>query len=155
MIVRDEEEFLDACLESAKGVADEIVVLDTGSVDRTAEIARSHGARVYSHPWRDSYSEARNAGIDLATGDWILILDADERLDESAKPIIRGAVLDPRCAAYEFCQRNYYADDPLAGAGFEIPPQQAGGEGVSLHLELLLVSSESDDFHRPTPRRWA
>ena len=144
MIVRDEEEFLDACLESAKGVADEIVVLDTGSVDRTAEIARSHGARVYSHPWRDSYSEARNAGIDLATGDWILILDADERLDESAKPIIRGAVLDPRCAAYEFCQRNYYADDgsdALAGAGFEIPPQQGVEDG-------------SDVIVNPTCRLW-
>lgn len=114
MIVRDEEEFLDASLESVKVIADEIVVLDTGSTDLTAEIARSHGARVYDHPWHDSYSEARNAGIDLATGDWVLILDADERLDESARAVIRQAVLDKRYAAYEFYQRNYYSDDETA-----------------------------------------
>lgn len=107
MIVRDEEQFLDACLSSARGVADEIVVLDTGSTDRTAEIARSHGARVHSHAWADSYSEARNAAIDLATGDWILILDADECLDESAGPAILAAVQDPSREAYLLPQRNY------------------------------------------------
>lgn len=111
MIVRDEEEFIAGCLQSAAGVADEIVVLDTGSVDRTAEIARAHGARVYDHRWQDSYSEARNAAIDLATGDWILVLDADERLDAHAGPIIRKAVRGGCFTAYEFIQRNYYSDD--------------------------------------------
>ena len=114
MIVRDEEDFLDACLRSVEGVVEEIVVLDTGSSDSTVEIARSHGARVYDHPWKDSYSEARNACIDLATGDWILVLDADERLDESAKSVIRKAVFDENFAAYEFYQRNYYSDEDTA-----------------------------------------
>ena len=111
MIVRDEEEFLAGCLESAAGVVDEIVILDTGSADRTAEIARAFGARVYDHRWRDSYSEARNAAIDLATGSWILVLDADERLDARAGAIIRKAVRDGCFTAYEIIQRNYYSDD--------------------------------------------
>lgn len=114
MIVRDEEEFLDGCLRSAAGIVDEIVILDTGSTDRTVDIARSHGARVWDHPWQDSYSEARNAAIELATGDWILILDADERLDASAGPIICRAVRESCSTAYEFLQKNYYSDDEVS-----------------------------------------
>lgn len=107
MIVRDEEEFLDACLQSVNRVADEIVILDTGSTDLTVEIARSYGARVYVHPWNNSFSEARNAAIDLATGDWILVLDADERLDESSKQLIRSAVNNTGSDAYYLSQHNY------------------------------------------------
>jgi len=80
MIVKDEEEFLPRCLESVKDVVDEMVIVDTGSTDRTVEIAEAYGAKVYSHPWRDSFSEARNYGLQFATGDWILQLDADEEL---------------------------------------------------------------------------
>lgn len=111
MIVRDEEAFLDDCLRGVQGVVDEIVVVDTGSVDRTPEIARSHGARVHFRAWTDSYSEARNAAIDLATGDWILILDADERLDEASKAAIIGAVRDGAHEAYVLSQRNYCSDE--------------------------------------------
>lgn len=80
MIVRDEEAQLDRCLTSVRGVVDEIVVVDTGSVDRTAEIARSYGATVVDVPWTDHFADARNAGLEVATGDWIVYLDADEAL---------------------------------------------------------------------------
>lgn len=80
LIVRDEERFLDRCLASLRGHVDEICVLDTGSSDRTLEIARSHGAIVSCRPWDDDFSAARNASLDLATGDWILQIDADEEL---------------------------------------------------------------------------
>ena len=78
MIVRDEEENLPRCLASLKDLADEIIVVDTGSKDRTVEIAQSFGAKVYNHPWQDDFSLHRNQSIDYSTGDWILIADADD-----------------------------------------------------------------------------
>jgi glycosyltransferase involved in cell wall biosynthesis len=80
MIVRDEEPNLAECLESAADLADEIVVVDTGSVDRTPDIARQFGARVIDFPWVDSFAAARNESLRHATGDWIFWLDADERI---------------------------------------------------------------------------
>ncbi len=64
-----------------RGIADEIVLVDTGSRDETIKIARSFGARVLPHKWRDDFAAARNAGLEVATGDWILCIDADERLE--------------------------------------------------------------------------
>jgi tetratricopeptide (TPR) repeat protein len=80
LIVRDESAFLPGCLESLSGIVDEIVVVDTGSVDGTPEIARRFGATIVHHPWRNDFSEARNVSLDLAGGEWILYIDADERL---------------------------------------------------------------------------
>ncbi|HEY5341199.1 MAG TPA: glycosyltransferase [Candidatus Aquilonibacter sp.] len=80
MIVRDEEGFLPASLRSVAGVADEIVVVDTGSTDRSIEIARSFGASVYEHAWRDDFAWARNRSLEHAAHRWILVLDADEEL---------------------------------------------------------------------------
>ncbi len=80
MIVRDEQDNLPRCLRSVKDVVDEMCVVDTGSQDRTREVASALGARVVDRPWDDHFAEARNASLDLAGGDWILVLDADEEL---------------------------------------------------------------------------
>jgi tetratricopeptide (TPR) repeat protein len=80
MIVRDEQSHLPACLESIRDLVDEIVIVDTGSSDATISIARSFGARVHVHPWNGDFAEARNAGLELASGAWILYIDADERV---------------------------------------------------------------------------
>jgi tetratricopeptide (TPR) repeat protein len=80
MIVKDEEEMLPACLEAIAPAVDEIVVVDTGSTDRTVEIARSFGATVIEHEWNGSFSDARNVSFDAATCDWVMYLDADEVL---------------------------------------------------------------------------
>ena len=72
LIARDEEANLPRCLSSLAGVVDGICLLDTGSADRTLEIARSFGARTASLPWDDDFSVSRNACLDLAEGDWIL-----------------------------------------------------------------------------------
>jgi tetratricopeptide (TPR) repeat protein len=85
MIMRDEEEHLARCLASVQGVVDEIVIVDTGSVDRSVEIAESFGAHVLHEEWRGDFATPRNTGIDAATGDWILILDADEELMDGAR----------------------------------------------------------------------
>ncbi len=81
MIVKNEEHNLGACLASAAGLAGDIVVADTGSTDRTVEIAREYGARVFSFPWVDSFAAARNESLRHAIGKWVLWLDADDRLD--------------------------------------------------------------------------
>lgn len=83
MIVRDEEENLAACLESARKAVDEIVIIDTGSVDRTVEIARRYTDRVFNYAWHDDFSAARNYAIERANSEWLLSLDADEELDLS------------------------------------------------------------------------
>jgi tetratricopeptide (TPR) repeat protein len=79
IIVKDEAEHLDACLASLHGLADEIVVVDTGSTDRSVAVAEAHGAVVAHEPWQGDFATPRNRGLDLATGDWILYVDADER----------------------------------------------------------------------------
>lgn len=80
MIVKDEEKNLPRCLDSVAEIADEIIVVDTGSTDRTVEIAKSYGAKIISSPWRDDFSFHRNESIEKATCDWILRIDADEEL---------------------------------------------------------------------------
>ncbi len=95
MIARDEEPFLPACLESVSGVVDEIVLVDTGSTDATIRIALAFGARVERLPWADDFSAPRNLAVDRARGDWILQLDADERLAPGARQGLRAVMARP------------------------------------------------------------
>ncbi len=81
MIVKDEEEMLPGCLEPLAGIVDEMIVVDTGSTDRTVEIAESFGAKVVHFPWNGSFADARNASIEAASGDWLIYLDADEHME--------------------------------------------------------------------------
>ena len=106
MIVRDEEANLGACLESVAGAVDEIVVSDTGSVDRTRDIARAHGAVVVERAWTDDFAAARNHAIDHATKDWVLILDADETVDIASRPRLREVITTTRAAALAVRVRN-------------------------------------------------
>ena len=92
MIVRDEEQYLAQCLDSVLGVADEIVVVDTGSEDGTVAIAESHDAKVVHFAWTEHFAEARNQAIAAATDDYMLVLDADERLDVATAYHIREVV---------------------------------------------------------------
>lgn len=78
MMVKNEEHNLPRCLASIKLLVDEIIVVDTGSTDKTVEIAKSFGAKIYHHPWENDFSKHRNQSLSYATCDWILIVDADE-----------------------------------------------------------------------------
>ena len=81
MIVKNEELMLKDCLETVKD-ADEIIIVDTGSTDKTKEIAAQYTDKIYDYPWNDDFSAARNVALSYATCDWILSVDADERLEE-------------------------------------------------------------------------
>jgi len=90
LIAKNEERFLGRCLESIRGLADQLILVDTGSTDRTVEIARQNGAEVHFRPWDENFSNARNEALRHATGDWILILDADEELPAEQHAAIRA-----------------------------------------------------------------
>ena len=107
MIVRDEEEMLPRCLAAVADLADEIVVVDTGSTDRTVEIARGFGARVIEHAWTGSFADARNVSFEAATGDWLLYLDADEVLVADDGPQLRRLLGETWREAFFLSETNY------------------------------------------------
>lgn len=101
MMVRDEEAMLPDCLASVQGVADEIIVVDTGSRDSTPAIARQYGARVeLLTEWDGDFAKARNRSLELAKGDWILVLDADERLDPETAAKLPAFLAEGKEQAY-------------------------------------------------------
>lgn len=95
MIVRDEAASLAACLASVRGFVDEMVVVDTGSVDGTVAIAEAAGAMVHHLRWPGDFAAARNAALGWCTGDWVLVLDADERLLPQAFAPLQEAMSQP------------------------------------------------------------
>lgn len=112
MIVKDEAELLPRCLASVAGLVDQIVVVDTGSQDATCQVAAAAGAEIIRDPWRHDFAAARNRSLDAATGDWVLVLDADEELHPDSQDIIRGLMaLPPRC--YELRLRNLTGEDAV------------------------------------------
>ena len=95
MIVRDEEARIEACLRSVKGFVDEMVLLDTGSVDNTIAVAEAYGAHVERMDWPGDFAPARNAALELVKGDWVLVLDADEELRSEAIPQLIALMAQP------------------------------------------------------------
>ncbi len=95
MIARDEAVFLPGCLESALPWVDQVVLVDTGSQDNTVQIAQNAGVVVLHHVWQGNFAAARNAALAAATGDFVLVLDADERLGPTAGAVLRRAIEDP------------------------------------------------------------
>lgn len=106
LIVRNEEANLPRCLKSLKGLVDEIVVVDTGSTDRTLSVAERFGARIGHFEWIDDFSAARNASLALATGDWILWIDADEEIAPGSERALQQALVRPQFAGYTVRIRN-------------------------------------------------
>ena len=107
MIVRDEAEFLEQCLDSVKDIVNEIVIVDTGSEDNTKEIAVHFGARIFDFIWVDDFSAARNYALEQATGDWILVLDADETISKSDCDKLLSLINENKADAYSLEQRTY------------------------------------------------
>jgi len=120
MIARDEESVIERCLRSVKDFVHEMIVVDTGSTDRTAAIARSLGAKVVRHQWKDDFARARNVYLRKATGDWVLVLDADEQLDPKAIPLLQKCArlrrFQGKTCLYYLQERSYLGEDPEQAA---------------------------------------
>jgi tetratricopeptide (TPR) repeat protein len=99
LIVRDEEAMLPDLLAATAGLRDELIAVDTGSTDRTREILAAAGATILDHAWTDDFSAARNVGLEQATGDWILVFDADERPSAELIDQIRAILADATVGA--------------------------------------------------------
>lgn len=110
MIVKNEAEFIEGCINSVKGLAGQVVVVDTGSSDNTVEIAKRLGAEVYRFEWADDFSAARNESLRYAKGDWIIVLDADEKIAPQDFDRIKQLIADDEYDGYALVQRNYTND---------------------------------------------
>ncbi|MBM5796202.1 MAG: glycosyltransferase [Cyanobacteria bacterium M_surface_7_m2_037] len=95
MIVRDEAAQIEDCLRSVQGFVDEMVVVDTGSTDNTVALAKALGARVEQIDWPGDFAPARNQALQWVSGDWVLVLDADERLRPEAMGPLRALMAQP------------------------------------------------------------
>ena len=110
MIVKDEEEMLPRSLAAVKDAVDEMIVVDTGSTDRTVEIAESFGAKVLHHEWTGDFSAARNVSFDAATSDWIVYLDADEVLIDEDRERLHELTGRVWREAFYLVETNYTGD---------------------------------------------
>lgn len=93
MIVKNEEEILERCVNSLKGLYDELIIVDTGSTDRTVEIAKKLGAKVERFEWCDDFSAARNHSFSKASGDWLVWVDADDVLTPGDAEKLRRSII--------------------------------------------------------------
>ncbi len=118
VITRDEAEDIGACLASLGGVADEVVVLDSGSTDATLEIARAAGARVATRAF-DDYGRQKQAALDMTAGEWVLSIDADERLTPELAEEIRRVVAAPDADGYWIRRTLTYLGRDLRFGGTE------------------------------------
>lgn len=121
MIVKNEERVLARCLDSVCGLGAEIVMVDTGSTDRTPLIASGYGAKVASFDFSVvDFAAARNHALALASGRWILVLDADEILDPAGMPFIRELVVRDENVGYYFERLNYQTDSERARKDYAV-----------------------------------
>ncbi|MFA6321081.1 MAG: glycosyltransferase family 2 protein [Candidatus Omnitrophota bacterium] len=127
VLTKNEEDILVRCLESVKW-ADEIIVIDDESCDKTVEIARRYTDKVISHPLNNNFSEQRNLGLDKSSGDWILQMDADERVTEGLREAILVILKNGSDkAVYRFKRLNNFCGKFLT----------SGGEDAHRPLRLL------------------
>lgn len=139
LIVKNESAVLAQCLDSVAGIADEIVVCDTGSTDDTVTIARRHGAVVHQIPWENDFARARNQSIALARGDWLLHMDADEVLDPVDARALRALVdRDIDADAVEVILANY-CNDPRAWRWVAVPSGAPMARGYAGYLPVGLL----------------
>lgn len=109
IIAKNEQAMIEDCLKSVEGFADEIILVDTGSTDKTIEIGKKYGAEVFEEKGQEvNFSAWRNRGLKEAAGDWVLYLDADERLTPPLRKEIKTVIQKGGPLAYEIPRQNYY-----------------------------------------------
>jgi glycosyltransferase involved in cell wall biosynthesis len=152
MIVKNEEQHLAYCLNSLSPVADEIIVVDTGSTDKTKEIAEAFGSKIYDFEWINDFSVARNHSLSKAQGDWILVMDADEVISFQDHEKLRKLINKKDKIAYTLVTRNYVAR--TAGDGWTCNDdtyihEQAGRGWYPSAKIRLFPNNEKIRFEQP------
>ena len=127
MIMKNEAKRLGRCLDSVKGLVDEILIVDTGSTDESINIARSYGAKVMSSPWCDDFAYSRNVGLKAASMNWILIMDPDEVMSKQDHLAIRDHTTHPEIHAWRMDTRNY-GNNPWSADARPNPMDMAEGK---------------------------
>jgi len=140
VITKNEEKRLPDCLKSLS-FAEEIVVVDSGSTDRTVEIARESGCRVFMEDWK-GYGPQKNSAIEKCSNDWVLLLDADERLAPGAAELIADVLKAPSADAYTFKRKNYLHGRWMKHSGYW--PD----------LQIRLINKSRGSFHGTIHERW-
>lgn len=112
MIVKNEKDNLPRCLDSVRNIVDEMIVVDTGSTDDTVKIAKSYGAKVYHFSWNGNFSDARNFSLKFASGDWILLMDADDELEPADQQKLVELTEKEEVEAYFFETISYIGEVP-------------------------------------------
>lgn len=113
MIVKNEEDALPFCLASIQSIANELIVVDTGSTDRTKEIAAEYRAQVFDYIWDSNFANARNFALQQAHGEWVLYIDADERLDQEGLAAILTAMENEQLLLIGLKVVNYFGATPV------------------------------------------
>ena len=155
MIVKNEGKNIVRALLNLRPLADELIVVDTGSRDRTKEIARALGAKVFDFEWTGdfNFSGARNFSISRATGDWILVMDADEVISPSSRKQLRALIdgAKTKKTAYSFTTRNYILSPSIWGwrANDGAYPEQAGTGWLPSIKVRLFANDERIRFKNP------
>ena len=146
MIVKDEENSITRCLSNIRSVVDEMIVVDTGSIDGTKEIARALGAKVYDFQWTNNFADARNFSLSHATGKWILVLDADEVISpvdlDNLKDTLQKTTSN--FVAFSFIRRNYVTEVNTSGwtANNGYYPKEEAGTGWFTHKIVRLFPND-------------
>ncbi len=122
IITLNEERNIRRCLTSLEGIADEIVVLDSGSTDQTREIAKQHGAKVFERTFT-TFAEQKNSAVELTTGDYILNLDADESLTNELRESIRIALESSSSSIYSFNRKTSFCGKWIRHCGWYPDPK--------------------------------
>ncbi len=155
MIVKNEEKFLEACLNSVTELVDEIIIVDTGSTDATKEIAQRFTDNVFDFVWCDDFSAARNESLKHATGEWVLVLDADETIAAEDVAKMRRLIEDAteNVGGFVLTQRNYVqnVDDLKLGSFGDVRVKGTGQDGFVAATEDVYGESNNVAGWLPTP----
>jgi glycosyltransferase involved in cell wall biosynthesis len=144
VITLNEEANIGRTLESVRDIAQEIIVVDSGSTDATVALAREHGAKVYVEPWK-GFAAQKNSALAKATGDWVLSLDADEEVSRELAAAIRellGAATPPEFAGYTMNRRNMYLGRWLKHSGYYPDPKLRLIQRGAAEFELRAVHED-------------
>ena len=148
IITLNEEANIGRTLESVRGLADEIIVVDSGSTDSTVAIARSFGAKVFVEPWK-GFPLQKNSAIAKATGDWVLSLDADEEVSGELAGAIRALMQSGKASQYDgymMRRRNLYMHRWIKRSGYYPDPKL---RLVKRELAVFELRAVHEDMKKP------